>query len=92
MDKDLLLKQELNQLNIVRKVHCKIQRRLIKVVENIDISPVLDKNLRCLLISTSKIFSCIFENIIKALGTNHLHALCIGYSFLLLGLLMYWDE
>ena len=90
MDKDLLLNQELNQLNIVRIVRCKIQRRLIKVVENIDISPVLDKNLRCLLISTPKIFSCIFENILGI--TTYLHALCMGYSFLLLGLLMYWDE
>ena len=52
----------MNQLNIVRVVHCKIQRRLIEVIENIDISPVLDQNLRCLLISTPETFTCIFEN------------------------------
>ena len=34
--KDLLLHKELHQLNIVRVVHCKIQGRLIKVVENIE--------------------------------------------------------
>ena len=79
----------MNQLNIVRVVCCKIQRRLIKIIANIDISPVLDKNLCGLLIATPEIHRCIFETSSIIID---LQALCIGYSFLLLGLLMYWDE
>ena len=88
--KDLLLHQELNELNIViviRVVSCEIQRRLIKIIENIDFSPMLDKNLRCLLISTPEI--CPFLTHMKTSSiTIDLQALCIGYSFLQLDLLM----